>query len=96
MPITWGDDVMVVAPGTLPLAELIARLKHADAAAIMKIGRNLAKVREALGVCGMLARAIYVERATTESEIVIPLSERADNAAPYFSMVLVPGEGRRP
>jgi precorrin-2/cobalt-factor-2 C20-methyltransferase len=96
MPITWGDDVMVVAPGTLPLAELIARLKRADAAAIMKIGRNLAKVREALGVCGMLARAIYVERATTESEIVIPLSERADNAAPYFSMVLVPGEGRRP
>jgi len=96
MPIAWGDDVMVVAPGTLPFVELVARLKHADAAAIMKIGRNLPKVREALAVCGMLARAIYVERATTENEIVMPLGERPDDAAPYFSMVLVPGEGRRP
>ena len=96
MPIAWGDDVVVVAPGTLPLADLIVRLKHADAAAIMKIGRNLPKVREALAVCGMLARAIYVERATTENEIVMPLRDRPDDVAPYFSMVLVPGEGRRP
>jgi precorrin-2/cobalt-factor-2 C20-methyltransferase len=96
LPITWGDDVMVVAPGTLPLGELIARLRQADAAAIMKIGRNLAKVREALAAAGMLARAIYVERATTESEIVMPLADRPDDVAPYFSMVLVPGEGRRP
>ena len=96
IPITWGDDVMVVAPGTLPLGDLIARLKHADAAAIMKIGRNLTKVREALNACGMLGRAIYVERATTASEIVMALADRLEDVAPYFSMVLVPGEGRRP
>jgi precorrin-2/cobalt-factor-2 C20-methyltransferase len=96
MPIAWGDDVTMVAPGTLRLDELIARLKQADAAAIMKIGRNLAKVREALRICGMLPRAIYVERATTKQEIVMPLAERPDDLAPYFSMVLVPGEGRRP
>ena len=46
--MTWGDDVLVVLPGTLPLDELVARLALADAAVIMKIGRNLAKVREAL------------------------------------------------
>jgi len=80
----------------LPLADLVARLRNADGVAIMKIGRNLAKVREALRACGMLSRAIYVERATMENEIILPFAEKYDDAAPYFSMVLVPGEGRRP
>ena len=94
--MAWGDDVLVVAPGTLPLADLVARLRNADGVAIMKIGRNLAKVREALRACDMLSRAIYVERATMENEIILPFAEKYDDAAPYFSMVLVPGEGRRP
>jgi precorrin-2/cobalt-factor-2 C20-methyltransferase len=96
LPMAWGDDVIVVATGTLPLADLISRLRNADGAAIMKIGRNLSKVREALQACDMLARAIYVERATMEDEIILPFAEKRDDAAPYFSMVLVPGEGRRP
>ena len=96
MPMAWGDDVLVVAPGTLPLADLIERLGRADGAAIMKIGRHLGKVREALRTCEMLSRAIYVERATMENEIILPLAEKRDDVAPYFSMVLVPGEGRRP
>jgi precorrin-2/cobalt-factor-2 C20-methyltransferase len=95
-PMTWGDDVLVVAPGTLPLKELIARLERADGVAIMKIGRNLAKVRQALHALGLAERAIYVERATMAEEVVMPLREKLDDAAPYFAMVLVPGEGRRP
>jgi precorrin-2/cobalt-factor-2 C20-methyltransferase len=95
-PMTWGDDVLVVAPGTLPLRSLIARLENADGAAIMKIGRNLAKVREALRAVGMFTRAIYVERATMIDEVVMPLAEKIDDSAPYFSMILVPGDGRRP
>jgi precorrin-2/cobalt-factor-2 C20-methyltransferase len=62
----------------------------------MKIGRHLAKVREALRACEMLARAIYVERATMENEIILPFADKCDDCAPYFSMVLVPGAGRRP
>ncbi len=96
VPMTWGDDVLVVAPGTLPLSALIERLRGADGAAIMKIGRNLAKVREALTACDMIARAIYVERATMANEVVMPFAEKRDDTAPYFAMVLVPGEGRRP
>jgi precorrin-2/cobalt-factor-2 C20-methyltransferase len=96
MPMAWGDDVLVVAPGTLPLADLVERLGRADSAAIMKIGRNLAKVREALRLCGMTARALYVERATMENEVILPFVEKCDDLAPYFSMVLVPGGGRRP
>jgi precorrin-2/cobalt-factor-2 C20-methyltransferase len=95
-PIAWGDDVLTVLPGTLPLASLVERLKGCDAVAIMKIGRNLAKVRAALISAGLLDRAIYVERATMENEIISPLAQKADDEAPYFAMVIVAGVGRRP
>ena len=41
-PMTWGDDALVVLPATLPLDQLTRRLALADAAVIMKIGRNFA------------------------------------------------------
>ena len=47
-PMTWGDDALVVLPATLPLEELKRRLALADAAVIMKIGRNFARAKEAL------------------------------------------------
>ena len=62
--MTWGDDSLVVLPATLPLEELIRRLALADAAVIMKIGRNFARAKAALMKTGMAERAIYVERAT--------------------------------
>jgi precorrin-2/cobalt-factor-2 C20-methyltransferase len=94
-PITWGDDILTVLPGTLPEAELVRRLGDTDAAVIMKLGRNLPKVRRALEATGLIERAIYVEQATMVGQAIIRLSERGDAEAPYFSMVLVPGEGRR-
>jgi precorrin-2/cobalt-factor-2 C20-methyltransferase len=94
-PISWGDDVMTVVPGTLAEAELTRRLADTDAAVIMKLGRNLPKVRRALQAAGLINRAIYVERATMAGQVVTRLAEKPDDEAPYFSMILVPGEGRR-
>ena len=94
--MTWGDDSLVVLPATLPLDELTRRLALADAAVIMKIGRNIPRAREALARTGMAERALYVERATMTGESVMPLWAKSDEAAPYFSMILVPGRGRRP
>ena len=94
--MTWGDDCLVVLPATLPLEELARRLAVADAAVVMKIGRNFARAREALVLAGMAERAIYVERATMAGEAVMPLEQKADGPAPYFSLILVPGQGRRP
>lgn len=94
-PISWGDDVMTVVPGTLAESELTRRLADTDAAVIMKLGRNLPKVRRALQAAGLINRAIYVERATMEGQVVTRLAEKSDDEAPYFSMILVPGEGRR-
>jgi precorrin-2/cobalt-factor-2 C20-methyltransferase len=95
-PMTWGDDALVVLPATLPLDQLTRRLALADAAVIMKIGRNFARAREALAAAGMAERAIYVERATMAGEAIMPLRDKRDDATPYFSMILVPGRGRRP
>lgn len=95
MPMTWGDDVMTVLPGTLSEAELTRRLLDTDAAVIMKLGRNLPRVRRALKTAGLVHRAVYVERATMAGQVVMRLSDKANDEAPYFSMVLVPGEGRR-
>jgi precorrin-2/cobalt-factor-2 C20-methyltransferase len=90
-PIAQGDDVFVVVPATLPAPELERRLADADAAVIMKIGRNLSKVRAALTRSGRLSRAIYVERATMGNAVMMPLAKKPDDVAPYFAIVLVPG-----
>ena len=94
--MTWGDDQLSVLAATLPLAALTERLKRAEAAAVMKVGRNLAKVREALSAAGRLNQAHYVEYATQERQYSCPLADKQGDAAPYFSIVLVPGAGRRP
>ena len=94
-PITWGDDVLAVLPGTLPEHTLCDRLTCCDAAVVMKVGRNLAKVRRAIANAGLMDRAIYVERGTMRDERIVPLSECDDAKGPYFSMVLIPGLGRR-
>jgi precorrin-2/cobalt-factor-2 C20-methyltransferase len=91
LPMTHGDDVLAVVPGTMTEAALQEALLGVDAAVIMKLGRNLAKVRAVLTALGRADRAIYVERGTMAGSRVLPLAEIADGAAPYFSMILVPG-----
>jgi len=91
MPIVQGDDVLSVLPGTMAEAELTRRLSDTQAAVIMKVGRNLPKIRRALESAGRLNEAVYVERGTMANAAMIKLAERPDTKAPYFSLVLVPG-----
>lgn len=91
LPMTHGDDVLSVVPGTLPEAELAQALARADAAVVMKLGRNLAKVRRVLEVLGRAGRSLYVERGTMADSRILPLGEVGQDAAPYFSIILVPG-----
>ena len=95
-PIAQGDDVLMVLPATLPEAELERRLKDADAAVVMKLGRHLEKVRRVLRRTGRLPQAIYVERGTTSESVTMRLDEKRDDAAPYFSVILLPGWEKRP
>jgi precorrin-2/cobalt-factor-2 C20-methyltransferase len=96
LPIVQGDDVLSVLPGTLAEAELKRRLSDTDAAVIMKVGRNLPRIRRALEAAGRLGDAVYVERGTMENAVSMPLAEKPDDDAPYFAVVLVPGWRERP
>ncbi|MEU4688184.1 precorrin-2 C(20)-methyltransferase [Actinoplanes sp. NPDC023714] len=89
-PLMERDEVLTVLPGTLPPAELAARLATTDSAAVMKLGRTFPGVREALEQAGRLDDAWYVERATTDRERSAPLSEVDPESVPYFSLALLP------
>ncbi|AOZ68302.1 precorrin-2 C(20)-methyltransferase [Rhodobacter xanthinilyticus] len=95
-PITWGDDVLSVLMGTLPEDELIAHASGSDALVIMKTGRNLPKVKRALAAAGRLGEAWLVERGTMPGQRIERLAQVEDHDCPYFAIVLVHGEGRRP
>lgn len=94
LPMTHGDDVLTVMPGTLDADALTARLAVSDAAVIMKVGRNLPKIRTALQSAGLAERALYVERGTMPDGRMLPFAELTEDRAPYFSLVLVPGRQR--
>ncbi len=97
LPMTWGDDVMSVLMGTLPEDVLMRHMRKSDALVVMKVGRNLRKIRSALETAGRLEAAWLVEFASMPKERVRKLTEvEADFDAPYFSIVVVHGQGRRP
>jgi precorrin-2/cobalt-factor-2 C20-methyltransferase len=96
LPLVQGDEVLTVIPGTLPEAEMMRRLLDSPASVIMKVGRNLGTIRRALEGAGKIGRAVYVERGTMARSVTTRLAEKADDEAPYFSLVLVPGWERRP
>jgi precorrin-2/cobalt-factor-2 C20-methyltransferase len=89
LPIVQGDDVLTVVPGTLDQETLLQRLLKKEPTVIMKLGRNLPKVRRALIESGRLEQAIYVERGTMSNERLMPLAQKPDDSAPYFAIVLV-------
>ncbi len=93
-PMTRGDDVLTVLPGTLDEDRLVANLDRCDAAVIMKVGRHLPKIVSALRRAGVADRAVYVERGTMTGERIVPLLAMEGESAPYFSLVLVPGRQR--
>ncbi|MBT4906644.1 MAG: precorrin-2 C(20)-methyltransferase, partial [Rhodospirillaceae bacterium] len=86
-------DVLTVLPGPLPDDVLRARLAETDAAAIIKVGRHLPRIRTLLDELGLADRAQYVEHATMERQVVSPLDAVSEAAAPYFSMILIHKRG---
>lgn len=95
-PITWGDDVLTVLMGTLPEDELVRRMSDSDALVVMKIGRNIERVRSALRKVGKYDQAWLIEFASMPGQTVQKLSEAERKVTPYFSIIVVHGQGRRP
>ncbi|MEU9834748.1 precorrin-2 C(20)-methyltransferase [Streptosporangium sp. NPDC048047] len=94
-PLVERDEVLTVLPGTLPGEELAERLRGTDSAAVMKLGRSFAKVRDAFAEAGRLDDAWYVERATMGGERVAPLKDVDPEGVPYFSLALLSSPAER-
>ncbi|MFK4823428.1 precorrin-2 C(20)-methyltransferase [Paenochrobactrum sp. BZR 588] len=91
-PLCYRNQVLSILSGVMSYDELREKIRNTDACAIMKLGKNLAKVRDVLRAEGLLERALYVERATMQNQRIIPLDEVNADECPYFSLILVPGE----
>lgn len=89
VPLAKRDDVLTILPGTLPVETLTARLADADAAVVMKLGRTFPTVVDAAERAGVVERGVYVERASSDRERCVPLSDVSGDV-PYMSLVLVP------
>jgi precorrin-2 C20-methyltransferase / precorrin-3B C17-methyltransferase len=89
-PLVRRDAEFTVLPGTLSEPALMAKLRESGAFAVMKLGRNFAKVRRAVEAAGLAERALFIERATMAAERVVPLREVDPAQVPYFSLILIP------
>ncbi|WP_407494586.1 precorrin-2 C(20)-methyltransferase [Pseudooceanicola sp. MF1-13] len=87
-PLVARNERLTVLPGPLPEAELRDRIDGAEAVAIMKIGRHMAKVRGVFDDLGLSDKAMYVARVGLKDEVVCTLADAPD-VAPYFSMILL-------
>lgn len=92
-PLVQRDEVLSIIPGTLPPADLRARLDSADAAVVMKLGRTFTRVTAALDETGLADGAVYVERASHPGQRVAALRD-VDGKVPYMSLVLAPTGAR--
>ncbi len=88
-PLVSRNQSLSILPAPLDEDELEKRLMQTDAAAIMKVGRHMGKVKRVLARLGLDKGACYVERASLADERVCALNDVDTDAAPYFSMVLV-------
>ncbi len=92
-PLCARDGTLTVLPATLAEPVLRERIAAADAAVIMKLGRNFAKLRRVLDELGLAEKAGFVERATWPDQRICRLAD-APNEPSYFALVIVSkGEG---
>ena len=92
-PLAARNDALIVLPATLPDDALARRLEACDAAAIIKLGRHFARVRDLLARLGLAETARYIEHASLANARLLPLDAVDPAAAPYFSMILLHRRG---
>jgi precorrin-2/cobalt-factor-2 C20-methyltransferase len=91
IPLAQRDETVTVIPATLAEDELRRRLAAAETAAVIKLGRHVAKLRRVLTALGRLDGAVYIERATQSRQRIACLADIESDGVPYFAMALVRG-----
>mgnify|MGYP006272161437 FL=1 len=94
-PITVGAEGFAVLPATMGAAALHAALAQVRSAALLKIGKRVGEIRALLAGLDLLADARLVVELDGAGERRLPLADWAEDAAPYFSLILTRGLGAR-
>ena len=92
IPLTYRNDVFMVVSGILSEEVLKEKLKVADAAVIIKLGKNFNKVKQVLEELGLIERAKYIENATRENQKILSMNEVEAETVPYFSLIVIPSK----
>ena len=92
VPLTYRNDAFMVLSGILSQEVLQEKLKVADAAVIIKLGRNFSKVKQVLQELGLVERAKYIENATRENQRILSVDEVEADTVPYFSLIVIPSQ----
>jgi precorrin-2/cobalt-factor-2 C20-methyltransferase len=88
IPLGLQDEPIALIPATAPPARFAALLRECDRVVVMKVGRHLEKVRDALDHAHMSEDAVLVENATLQNQRVRPLPYVTEAQVPYFSLIL--------
>ena len=92
IPLTYRNDVFMVLSGILSQEVIKEKLKVADAAVIIKLGKNFNKVKQVLEELGLIERAKYIENATRENQKILSINEVEAETVPYFSLIVIPSK----
>lgn len=88
-PLVERDETLKVLPATMSAENLKSELATASAAAIIKVGRHINKVKTVLSELDLLDKATAIEYATKPSQVIRPLNEIESDTLPYFTTIIV-------
>jgi len=72
-PLVYRNEILTILPAPLEELELEKRLLNTDAAAIIKVGRHLPKIRRVLRHLRLEKYSLYIEHATMKTQKNISL-----------------------
>jgi precorrin-2/cobalt-factor-2 C20-methyltransferase len=88
VPLGIYEEPIALVPATINPKRLAGILQQCDRVVVMKVGRHLDKIKEALAAARMSENAILVENATLQGQRVRPLSVVTEQQVPYFSLII--------
>jgi precorrin-2/cobalt-factor-2 C20-methyltransferase len=88
VPLGIHEEPIALVPATIHPKRLAGILQQCDRVVVMKVGRHLDKIKEALAAARMSENAILVENATLQGQRVRPLSVVTEQQVPYFSLII--------
>lgn len=88
LPLGLYEEPIAIIPATTTPKRMAAILQQVDRVVVMKVGRHLEKVKEALAAARMADDAVLVENVTLDAQRIRPLRAVGETQAPYFSLVI--------